>query len=79
MPKKRKRSSRIRRRFLKKRGYRKTPRGKQVAHKKALVLGGKDDPRNLMLKKKSTHKKETKKLLRKIKRKKKRRKKKRRG
>ena len=63
MPRPRKRSSSIRRRFLKKRGFKKTPRGKQVAHRKALVLGGKDDPRNLMLKKKSTHKKETKKLI----------------
>jgi len=71
MPKTRKRSSTVRRRFLAKRGHKKTPRGKQVAHKKALVLGGKDDPRNLMLKKKSTHKKETKKLLRKLKRKRK--------
>lgn len=62
-----KRSSTIRRRFLAKRGYKKTPRGKEVAHKRDLVLRGKDDPRNLMLKKKNTHKEETKKLLRKIK------------
>jgi hypothetical protein len=61
-----KRSSSVRRRFLAKRGLKKTPRGKELAHKKPLVLGGKDDPRNLMLKKKSTHKEETRKLLRKI-------------
>lgn len=73
MPRPRKRSSGVRRRFLKNRGYKKTPRGKQVAHKKPLVFGGKDDPRNLMLKKKSTHKKETEKLLRKLRRKRKRR------
>lgn len=66
MPKS-KRSSTVRRRFLAKRGYKKTPRGKEVAHRKPLASGGKDDPRNLMLKKKSTHKEETKKLLRKIK------------
>jgi len=66
MPKTRKRSSTVRRKFLRKRGYQKTPRGKEVAHRKALVLGGKDDPRNLMLKKKSTHRKETRKLLRKL-------------
>jgi len=66
MSKTRKRSSTVRRKFLARRGYKKTPRGKQVAHKKPLVLGGKDNPRNLMLKKKSTHKKETQKLLRKI-------------
>lgn len=66
----RKRSNTVRRKFLKRRDYKKTPRGKEVAHRKPLALGGKDDPRNLMLKKKSTHKKETKKLLRKIKRKK---------
>lgn len=62
-----KRSSTVRRRFLAKRGYKKTPRGKEVAHKRDLVLGGKDDLKNLMLKKKSTHKKETKKLLSKLK------------
>lgn len=61
-----KRSSTVRRRFLAKRGLKKTPPGKEVAHKKPLALGGKDDPRNLMLKKKSVHKKETKRLLRKL-------------
>lgn len=66
MPRTRKRSSNVRRRFLAKRGYKKTPRGKVVHHKKPLSLGEKDDLRNLMLKKKFTHKKETKKLLRKI-------------
>jgi len=39
---------------------------------KALVLGGKDNTRNLILKKKSTYKKEAKRLLSKLKRKKKR-------
>jgi len=66
MPRTTKRSSTVRRRFLAKRGYKKTPRGKEVAHRRPLVLKGKDDLRNLMLKKKSTHKRETKKLLRKI-------------
>ena len=61
-----KRSSTVRQKFLKKRGMRKTPKGKEVAHKKPLVLGGKDNPRNLILKKKSTHKRETKRLLKKI-------------
>lgn len=61
-----KRSSTVRKRFLAKRGLKKTPAGKEVAHKKPLVLGGKDDPRNLILKKKSTHKKETRQLLKKI-------------
>ena len=67
MPKTRKRLSTVRRKFLAKRGYKKTPQGKVIHHKKPLVLGGKDDPRNLMLKKEFTHKKETKKLLRKLK------------
>lgn len=67
-----KRSSTVRRKFLKNRGLEKTPKGKEVAHKKALALGGKDDPKNLMLKKKSTHKKETKTLLRKLAKRKKR-------
>jgi hypothetical protein len=61
-----KRSITIRNKFLKSKGYSKTPRGKEVAHKKALALGGKDDPRNMTLKKKSTHRKETKRLLRKL-------------
>lgn len=61
-----KRSSNVRQKFLASRGLKKSPRGKEVAHKKALALGGKDDSRNLMLKKKSTHKKETKTLLRKL-------------
>ena len=61
-----KRSSTIRRKFLAKRGLKKTPRGKEVAHKKALVLGGKDDSRNLMLKKKLVHQKETKILMKKL-------------
>jgi len=70
MPKPRKRSSATKRRFLAKRGYKKTPRGKEVHHKKPLAVRGKDDPRNLKLRKKSAHKKETKKLIRKLKRKK---------
>lgn len=61
-----KRSSTVRRRFLARRGLKKSPHGKHVAHKKPLALGGKDNPRNLMLKKKSIHKKETRKLLRKL-------------
>lgn len=61
-----KRSSNVRSKFLKSKGYSKTPRGKEVAHRKALALGGKDDPRNMMLKKKSTHRKETRTLLRKL-------------
>lgn len=67
-----KRSSNVRRKFLASRGLKKSPRGREVAHKKALALGGKDVTRNLMLKKKSTHKKETKTLLRKLAKKKKR-------
>lgn len=62
-----KRSSCIRRKFLAARGLKKTPKGKEVAHRKALVFGGKDDPRNMILKKKSTHHKETKVLLKKLK------------
>ena len=73
MPRPRKRSSTVRRKFLAKRGHKKTPRGKVVHHKKPLSLGGKDDLRNLMLKKKFTHKKETKKLLRKLRKERKRR------
>jgi hypothetical protein len=64
-----KRSTTVRIKFLANRGLKRSPKGKVVAHKKALVFGGKDDPRNLMLKKKSTHKKETRKLLRKLARK----------
>lgn len=66
MPKPRKRSSTVRKKFLAKRGYKKTPYGKEVTHKKPLALGGKDSLRNMILKKKSTHRKETKKLLRKL-------------
>ena len=62
MTRPKKRSSTVRRKFLGKQGYKKTPRGKEVAHRKALVLGEKDDPRNLMLKKKSTHKKDIEKI-----------------
>ena len=61
-----KRSATVRRKFLAKKGLKRSPRGKEVAHKKALALGGKENVRNLMLKKKSAHKKETKKLLRKL-------------
>ncbi len=61
-----KRSSNVRRKFLANRGLKKSPRGKEVAHRKALALGGKDNSRNLMLKKKSIHKKETRTLLRKL-------------
>lgn len=49
-----------RQKFLKSRGLKKTPKRKEVAHRKPLWKGGTDSPRNMMLKKKSTHKKETK-------------------
>jgi len=61
-----KRSSSVRSKFLAKRGLKKTPREKQVTHRKPLVLGGKDDPRNLMLKKKVVHRRETRILLKKL-------------
>lgn len=66
MPNKVKRKSSVRRNFLKSKGSTKTSRGKEVAHKNPLILGGKDHLRNLTLKKKSVHKIETKKLFRKI-------------
>lgn len=54
-----KRKSLTRQRFLRKRGLKKTPRGKVVAHKKSLWKGGKDTIRGLRLMKKSAHKKQT--------------------
>ena len=54
-----KRKSSIRQKFLKKRGLKKTPGGKEVVHKKSLWEGGTDTLRNLKLQKKSTHRKKT--------------------
>ena len=47
--------------FLKKKGLKKTPKGKEVVHKKSLWKGGTDTTRNLKLQKKSVHAKKTKK------------------
>lgn len=47
-------------RFLKKRGLKKVPRGKQIDHKIPLSEGGSDSLRNLRLIKKKTHKPKTK-------------------
>jgi len=52
------------RRFLKKRGLKKVPRGKQIDHKIPLSEGGSDSLRNLRLIKKKTHKRKTKKEIR---------------
>lgn len=46
-------------RFLKKRGLKKVPRGKQIDHKIPLSEGGSDSLRNLRLIKKKTHKQKT--------------------
>ncbi len=54
-----KRQSSIRQRFLQKRGLSKAPRGKEVVHKKSLWKGGTDSPRNLALRKKTSHKRQT--------------------
>ncbi len=54
-----KRKSSTRAKFLKKRRLKKTPKGKQIAHKKSLWKGGTDSLRNLILKKKKAHKKQT--------------------
>ena len=51
-------------RFLKKRGLKKVPRGKQIDHKIPLSEGGSDSLRNLRLIKKKTHKRKTKKEIR---------------
>jgi len=47
-------------RFLKKKGLKKVPRGKQIDHKIPLSKGGSDSLRNLRLIKKKTHKQKTK-------------------
>lgn len=62
MPKpgpKRKRKASTVTKFLKKKGLKKTPKGKQIDHKKALADGGTDSRKNLQFIKKSTHKKKT--------------------
>ena len=51
-------------RFLKKRGLKKVPRGKQIDHKIPLSEGGSDSLWNLRLIKKKTHKRKTKKEIR---------------
>ena len=55
----RKRKSSTRQKFLAKRGLKKTPKGKEVAHKVSLWKGGSDSTKNLHLIKKSSHKKKT--------------------
>lgn len=59
MPKTTKRKHSTRKKFLEKRGLKKTPRGKEVDHKKPLADGGSDSLRNMRLIKKSVHKKKT--------------------
>ncbi|MEA2065062.1 MAG: HNH endonuclease signature motif containing protein [Patescibacteria group bacterium] len=54
-----KRKSSTRQKFLKKRGLKKTPIGKEIDHKIPLADGGSDSPKNLRLIKKSVHKKKT--------------------
>ena len=54
-----KRKATTRQKFLKKRGLKKTPKGKEIDHKKPLVDGGSDSQGNLHLIKKSVHKKKT--------------------
>jgi hypothetical protein len=54
-----KRQSSTRQRFLQKRGLSKTPRGKEVVHKRSLWKGGTDTTRNLSLRKKTSHRKQT--------------------
>jgi len=54
-----KRSPKIIKTFLEKKGLKKAPKGKEVDHKKPLVDGGSDSLSNLQLIKKSTHKKKT--------------------
>jgi len=55
----RKRKTSTRQKFLKKRGLKKTPKGKEIDHKKPLADGGTDTQKNLRLIKKSAHKKKT--------------------
>lgn len=47
-------------RFLKKKGFKKVPRGKQIDHKVPLSEGGSDSLQNLRLIKKKIHKQKTK-------------------
>ena len=54
-----KRKSSTRQKFLEKRGLKKTPKGKEIDHKKPLADGGADTQKNLRLIKKSAHKKKT--------------------
>ena len=54
-----KRKTSTRQKFLKKRGLKKTPKGKEIDHKKPLVDGGTDTQKNLHLIKEATHKKKT--------------------
>ncbi|OQX51586.1 hypothetical protein B5M47_00095 [candidate division CPR3 bacterium 4484_211] len=56
----RKRKTSTRQRFLKKKGLKKVPRGKEIDHKVPLSEGGSDSLRNLRLIKKKTHKQKTK-------------------
>ncbi len=54
-----KRKTSTRQRFLKKKGLKKVPRGKEIDHKIPLSEGGSDTLRNLRLIKKKTHKQKT--------------------
>ena len=54
-----KRKASTRQKFLKKKGLKKTPSGKEIDHKISLANGGSDSQRNLRLIKKSAHKKKT--------------------
>ncbi|MCK4592836.1 HNH endonuclease [Candidatus Parcubacteria bacterium] len=54
-----KRKTSTRQKFLKKRGLKKTPKGKEIDYKKPLADGGTDTQKNLRLIKKSAHKKKT--------------------
>jgi len=47
-------------RFLKNKGLKKVPKGKQIDHKNPLFEGGSDTLRNLRLINKNTHKRKTK-------------------
>jgi 5-methylcytosine-specific restriction endonuclease McrA len=60
-----KRKTSTRQRFLKKKGLKRVPRGKQIDHKVPLSEGGSDSLRNLRLIKKKTHKQKTKREARK--------------
>lgn len=61
-----KRTGEGRRKLLKKKGLKKTPRGKEIDHKIPLSEGGSDTLRNVRLIRKKTHKKKTKTELRKL-------------